>query len=599
MIFGLGPVLRYELITTARRGRYYLARVVYGSALLLLLWGQFREWEFYHPLGATPEALHQFAESTFIAFAGTQFRALLVLLPALVAGVIADEHQRKTLHYLLASRLSSPEIVLGKLGARLLHVGTFVALGLPVVSLLALYGGLDPWRVFSIYSTTFTTVLSVAGLSILVSVLARRPRDAILAAYALEAIWLLGPPAAEEIVKYCDGPLGWAWPVCILLIVTNPLIVLDRMTSGYGYWPGWEFFDDWLPGVTASQAAFWLMVVIQTFAGLFFLVLAIAGLRPLRGSSWPGAEPKTGWWTRLRARAESLARHRTAAAVARNELLASRIRRPACGDAPMLWKERYTTLGGGLRWLGGRPFVLFCGVLMGCYLFDVAYPELAGMFRGRRDDWNLQQINRALRSATTALSALGLLAIAAASAVAITGEREQDTWLSLSTTLLTPGEVIRAKQFGALWTGLRVGLALLITWAVGILLGAIHPSSVWLAAEVAAVGAWFAATVGVFASVTARNSTRALVATFISLLLLLGSWPFWISGALFSPGEVAALQSRVSPPGARMPALTPAGLTVVAVLTAAYAGCAGALTAWSIRKLSRTWGGAYSSGRAG
>src|SRR5262249_49405705 len=149
------------------------------------------------------------------------------------------EHQRKTLHYLLASRLSSLEIVLGKLGARLLHVGTFVALGLPVVSLVALYGGLDPWRVLSIYSGTFSTVLFVGGLSIFISVLARRPRDAILAAYALEAVWLLGPPATGDIARYLDGPLGWVWPITVLLILTNPLIILERMTNGYGYWPGW------------------------------------------------------------------------------------------------------------------------------------------------------------------------------------------------------------------------------------------------------------------------------------------------------------------------------------------------------------------------
>ena len=107
-----------------------------------------------------------------------------------------------------------------------------MALGLPVVSLLALYGGLDPWKVVTIYSGTFTTVLLVAGLSILLSVLARRPRDAILAAYALEAIWLLGPPATEDVLRYCGGPLGWVWPVAILLMVTNPMIVLGRMTCG-------------------------------------------------------------------------------------------------------------------------------------------------------------------------------------------------------------------------------------------------------------------------------------------------------------------------------------------------------------------------------
>jgi ABC-type transport system involved in multi-copper enzyme maturation permease subunit len=114
MMLGLGPVMRYELVTTARRGRYYLARVVYGLCLLGLLWREFADSEQYYPGGGTIDQVHQFAESVFVQFAGAQGLTLLFLIPALVAGVIADEHQRKTLHYLLASRLSSAEIVLGK-----------------------------------------------------------------------------------------------------------------------------------------------------------------------------------------------------------------------------------------------------------------------------------------------------------------------------------------------------------------------------------------------------------------------------------------------------------------------------------------------------
>ena len=51
MVLGLGPVLRYELITTARRGRYYLARVLYGFFLLALLLDRFYFWEMNHPGG--------------------------------------------------------------------------------------------------------------------------------------------------------------------------------------------------------------------------------------------------------------------------------------------------------------------------------------------------------------------------------------------------------------------------------------------------------------------------------------------------------------------------------------------------------------------
>jgi ABC-type transport system involved in multi-copper enzyme maturation permease subunit len=591
MVFGLGPVLRYELITTARRGRYYLARAVYGSVLLFLLWGQFETWELNHPMGGSVEELHRFAESTFIVFAMAQLATLLCLLPALVAGVIADEHQRKTLHYLLASRLSSPEIVLGKLGARLLHVGTFVALGLPVVGLLGLYGGLDPEKVFTIYLGTFTTALFLAGLSIFISVLARRPRDAILAAYGLEAIWLFGPPAIDPIAKYCDGLLWWVGPVNNQLMLSNPLEMLNAMMGiRFGYRPGLDWLQGLFPSLTTFQAMFGAMAGMQTLAGLLFLMLAIAGLRPLRGSSWPGAEPRKGWWTRLQDRLQALSRHRAAAAVARNELLASRIKRPPCGEQPMMWKERHASLGGGLKWLGGRPIVIFFSVLLGCYLFDVAYPVLAEMLRGRRGDGSWMELNGALRSATAALGALGLLAVAASSAVAITGEREQDTWTSLATTLLTPDEVVRAKQFGALWSARRIGLALLISWAVGILLGAVHPLGALLAAGIALGSAWFAAAVGVFVSALARNSTRALAATFITLLVLLNFGPYAMAIALFSPREFAILWAQGRAPRPLSLPLTPAALAIVVVVTAGYAAFAAGFTAWSIRRLRTTWG---------
>ena len=51
MVFGLGPVVRYELITTARRGRFYIARVVYGLCLLFLLFTRFQEFNAPHPRG--------------------------------------------------------------------------------------------------------------------------------------------------------------------------------------------------------------------------------------------------------------------------------------------------------------------------------------------------------------------------------------------------------------------------------------------------------------------------------------------------------------------------------------------------------------------
>ena len=145
------------------------------------------------------------------------------MIPAMVAGVVADEHQRKTLHYLLASQLTSAEIVLGKLGARLIHAGVFVLMGLPIVCLIGMYGGLDPWTVLYVYAGTFSMSLFLAGMSMLVSVVARRPRDAILMAYGLEAAWLLLVPVFAGLAPYFAWPIAfWLVPLTTVAMATHP-----------------------------------------------------------------------------------------------------------------------------------------------------------------------------------------------------------------------------------------------------------------------------------------------------------------------------------------------------------------------------------------
>jgi ABC-type transport system involved in multi-copper enzyme maturation permease subunit len=132
-----------------------------------------------------------FGLSVFFGIAIGQELLALALTPALVAGVIADERQRKTLHYLMASRLTSSEIVLGKLLVRMLYMVVLLGVSLPVLSLMVLMGGVDPKLVLLVCAATLTTAWFLAALSIWVSTIARRVRDVFFIAYGLEGIWLL------------------------------------------------------------------------------------------------------------------------------------------------------------------------------------------------------------------------------------------------------------------------------------------------------------------------------------------------------------------------------------------------------------------------
>ena len=142
-----------------------------------------------------------FAMKTFSWFSGVQVATLLVLIPALFGGVIADEKQRKTMHYLMASRLCSGEIVLDKLAARLLHVGVFVLLGMPVMCLLTLFGGVAWDYVVGAYAATFSITIFAAALAVLISTFARRVGQAVLIAYVFEIVWLIVPPIVDVMCR--------------------------------------------------------------------------------------------------------------------------------------------------------------------------------------------------------------------------------------------------------------------------------------------------------------------------------------------------------------------------------------------------------------
>ncbi len=589
MILGLGPVIRYELITTARRGRFYIARVGYGLVLLVMLANQFQSFSAIHPFGATPEQLQTFAEEAFVEFARAQGLALICLIPAVVAGVIADEHQRKTLHYLLASQLSSLEIVIGKLGARLVHVGTFVALGVPVVCLLALYGGLNPENVYYVYLGTLALVLFLSGVSILISIVARRPRDAILAAYTMLALWLIVPYWLAPIAGFMGGPLEWVGPVNRWVLLSNPLAIWGQATRQFYVMTSRGIRPIAFAGNFVSD--FYWMISIQSILGLGFILLAVLALRPMRGSSWPGGQPSTGWYSRLVARLGTAGRLRATAAVTHNRLLATPRNLPPCSDNPMRWKEQHTSLGGGLSWLGSRPMVLFFGVLVGCFLIDAAYPIVLTALGSMRHRGSGADISAEVRGVTMVLTTLGMLAVSASAAVGLTSEREQDTWISLATTLLEPDEIIQAKQFGAVWSARRVAVAILIVWGTGLLLGAIHPLGVLACSLFIAAVAWLVAVIGVMTSAFAKNSTRSLVATFILFLIFTAAsgWPQGVGALLFSYQDLAGTRSRPSVLPASIGQASTFALNLMPVLVA-YIIVILVLSALSRRRLRLTWG---------
>ena len=178
-----GPVLYYDMIRQARRSRFAAFRFFYVLLLVFLLFCVTVSVTELFDLTTNAHLGAEIAQKYFNVFMAAQFITVVLLTPAYVGGAIAEEKDRKTLEFMLATDLLNREIVLSKLGSRLANLALVVLTGLPILGILQFLGGVDPNLVLAGFAVTAMTIVGQAGVGILCSVACRRPRDAVALAY--------------------------------------------------------------------------------------------------------------------------------------------------------------------------------------------------------------------------------------------------------------------------------------------------------------------------------------------------------------------------------------------------------------------------------
>ena len=495
----MGPVFRAELLRTGRQKRYYALRLIYGLVLLVLVWTAYEQLRWRLAVIKLADVA-QFAATTFMAFGVVQLITVLLLVPAVFGGAIADEKQRKTLHYLMASQLSSREIILDKVLGRSAHLVVFLAIGLPIVCLLGLFGGISVESVVVAYIGTFSTLAFAVTMTVLVSTWARRVREAILSAYLLMLIWLVVPPLIL-LFGTVQVPRMYLWirPVNDWLSDSSPLGAWIRAVAG-------------LPGPagmrTDFEEQFLLMVGLQLAGALLLLLLAIWRLRPIfrRQEETP---VRRNWFRSKKGRR----RRRW-------------FTQPPCGDDPIVWKERHFA-----------PVDRFTRVVLLPAIIVITLPlalmtEVEGhISRVFVNFWELGFGARhflpygfrwALQVDLAWYVGFWLMAVAGAAASAVTIEREKDTWVSLTATPLTGGEILRGKVQGAIWNQRGFAAVLAFVWALALITGAADPLAILGSIALVALLTWLVATVGIYCSLRARNTSRAMGSALMVLAVFNG-----------------------------------------------------------------------------
>ncbi|MHC4498812.1 MAG: hypothetical protein ACYS21_06825, partial [Planctomycetota bacterium] len=226
-----GPIFDKELRVSSRRRRNYVLRFVYLVLLTILI---AMVWLSAVEIQSQTGTAYQVAQMSVAGIAvigaivGFQFLVTQFIAVVMLSTAISDEIYNRTLGILMTTPINSFQIVMGKLFSKLLQLILLLAISLPLLAVVRVFGGV-PWDyVLSSLCITLTAIIFAGSLSLNFSISSRRAYVVI-----LKTIFTLGflyafIPAMGTILLRRIIPQNI---LLTALVLPNPLVAMQFNTA--------------------------------------------------------------------------------------------------------------------------------------------------------------------------------------------------------------------------------------------------------------------------------------------------------------------------------------------------------------------------------
>lgn len=474
-----GPIFDKELRVASRRRRLYVLRFAYVVALVLVvlhLWSSLLRTSGGAGAALQASRLTEMGKGIVAMVVWFQFITGQILAAALLGDAISSEIRQRTLDVLMVTPVRSVQIVTGKLVSKLLQAASLLAISLPVLAVVRVFGGV-PWDyLVAGLCVTASAGIFAGALSLTLSISNRQPYQAFLAVILWNiVVWGLLAALLAKLSQsgYLSGSV-----VRSVLQLTNPFIVLGGLTQGM------------MSGFSGAGVSSWLWQC---------LILVASAAVLLAWSAWRVRK--------ITLRTKPLRVEETSEPVVSGVGKPRRRRaiRPVVGS-PVAWKERCTPLFKTYR--SALPYVGLLLVILGISIV---------LSRVSRDSLGVFFFFFA-----GLVQLLFLVDVGVAAAGAISKEREARTWPILLATPLEAREIIWGKAIGALRRNLPLLAPLPLLYLFAFIGGPVAERSPWPPALAAcvllgslAITTVFVLGAGLYFSVRLKTTAAATVTTLI------------------------------------------------------------------------------------
>jgi ABC-type transport system involved in multi-copper enzyme maturation permease subunit len=412
-----GPIFDKELRVSSRRRRNYVLRSAYLLVLIILVAGA---WSiaFLRSSGTSVawqvSRTAEIGRSLIITITWFQFLTAQILAAVMLSNSISDEIRRGTMDVLMTTPINCVQIVLGKLFSKLFQLILMLAVSLPLLAVIRVFGGIQWDYVVSALIITLTATVFIGSLSMFLSTRFRR-------SYLVILIMTTFLVVAYLIMTPLFFFRGSSSVLMSVILHINPLAAMAQVTSAAS--PGTRM------GTTFFSVP--LHCLVMGGASMFILFASAFRMRRHALDSFLGTNTgrKLPVWKR---------NFMPSAFKSKSSFPTTRPTRPITGS-PIFWKELSKPFSESLRSnaivLGILLFIFFIFCCLG-FLFTSGTLSIATIFYSMF---------------TSGLWMIATIRTAAMAATSITKEKEARTLPLLLGTLLEPKQIIHGKALAALW----------------------------------------------------------------------------------------------------------------------------------------------------
>ncbi len=501
-----GPIFDKELRVSSRRKRNYTLRLIYVillSFFVAIVWLSVVKSEGSSAYQKSRMALAgKTIVTTIVMF---QFFATQVIAVIMLSTSISDEIYHRTLGLLMTTPISSFQIVMGKLFSKLLQIILLLAISLPLLAIVRIFGGV-PWNyVLSSLCITLTAVIFAGSLSLYFSINDRRAYVVIIkTVVTLGSLYFFIPTITTALLRppWFSATLlrnpATVLPLLIALLHVNPLAAMSVNTA--------MMITPSAPktmvmlAITPTGASFFywpIHCMLMLGASALLTAMSVKIVRKVALLQAVGQIESVTNRTRAKKSKKSSPRH------AKQTELPGVIRRVT--DSPVLWRELRAPMIQGAE---GRNSII--GLAIAIIALLITY--------GTCKDYLDQAFTQT--GYVLMFIVIGSIFTIVLSATSITSEKETRSWPILLATSMDDWHILLGKAIGVFRRCLPIWLLMAGHIVFFICFKYIHPVAI-LHLSISVTGLIvFLTGAGLYFSSRFKRTTSAVLANFALVLTL-------------------------------------------------------------------------------